>query len=241
MSGQLVGEVIAAAERLRRLGLPERAFHALVAIAEKSHAESRQGSVRWAWIQSGLYGASKRTAERAVGELRAAGVVRIAKTGFGNGFISRAPIYEIAPLVDTDTAVSQSQEVDTDTAVSQSTESRYRQTGSRYRQTGSRYRHLGVVLDGSIDGPIDGAPPPQHCPKHPDGTDEPCRRCRAARQEREKWDTEQAHRDRQVAEEHRLAVDECVHCDDAAWMLGPDGTPVEPATRCPLHPRPVTA
>ena len=108
MSGQLVGEVIAAVEELKARGITERGFMALIAIAEKCHYETRQGSVRWAWIQAGLFGASKRTAERAVAELRAAAVIHVLAIGFGNRYRARAPIYSIAPLLDTDTTVSSS-------------------------------------------------------------------------------------------------------------------------------------
>ncbi|MGH3637330.1 MAG: hypothetical protein ACRDTS_25240, partial [Mycobacterium sp.] len=59
MSGQLVGEVLAASGAFRAAGLSERGFHALVAIAEKCHTQSRQGSVPWkrsfsAWLPQEL-------------------------------------------------------------------------------------------------------------------------------------------------------------------------------------------
>jgi hypothetical protein len=152
MSGQLVGEVLDASAALRARGLSERGFHALVAIAERCHPQTRQGSVRWDHIRDGLYGASKRTAERAVRDLKTAGVLRVVKSGFNNnqGRIC-APIYEIGALTDTDTQMAESLGTDTDKTATDTDK-----PGGRYRQNANRYRHPGVVLDGSIDGPIDG-------------------------------------------------------------------------------------
>ena len=109
MSGQLVGEVLAASAALRTQGLSERGFHALVAIAEKCHPVTRQGTVRWDHICDGLYGASLRTAKRAVAELKSQGLLCVVKRGFDNqhGRVC-APVYEIGLLNERDTQVSQS-------------------------------------------------------------------------------------------------------------------------------------
>jgi len=169
VSGQLVGEVIAAAAELKSRGLSERGFYALIAIAEKCHTDSRQGSVPWAHIQSGLYGSSKRTSQRAVHDAQCAGLLRVVKTGFNNnhGRVC-APIYEIPPLgerinqatqsppTDDDTQASQSPPTDDDTQVSQSHGDRSRQNEDRSRQNEDRSRHLGVVLNGSINGSTNG-------------------------------------------------------------------------------------
>ncbi len=97
MSGQLVGEVIATSPTFQKRGLSERGFHALIAIAEKCHTQTRQGSVRWDHIRDCLYGASRRTAQRAVHDLLTAGVLEIVKPGFGNQYgRTCAPIYQIA-------------------------------------------------------------------------------------------------------------------------------------------------
>ncbi|AHC28021.1 hypothetical protein TS71_23035 [Mycolicibacterium neoaurum] len=177
MSGQLVGEVIAASDSLRARGLSERGFHALIAIAEKAGTESRQGSVRWDHIRAVLYGASQRTAERAIADLKNAGLIRVVRVGFNNNHgRAAAPIYEIQQTTDSATQVSASLADDTDTQMAESTRTdadtqmaespdthtdtheanaRYRQNGDRYRQNGDRYRHPDVVLDVSIDGSID--------------------------------------------------------------------------------------
>lgn len=99
MSGQIVGEVLAAADSLRAAGVKMRAYLALIAIAEKADTGDRTASVRWGHIQSVLYDrASLRTAERAVSELRCAGLVDVVRRGFDNhhGRVA-APVYRVAP------------------------------------------------------------------------------------------------------------------------------------------------
>lgn len=143
MSGQLVGEVIAASQAFREAGLSERGFHALVAIAEKCHTQTRQGSVRWDHICNGLFGASKRTAERAVYDLKTFGAIRVVKCGFNNNAgRAHAPIYEIAVLTDTDTQMTRSVGTDTDKPATDTD------------KPGGRYRHPSVVLDVPSDGSI---------------------------------------------------------------------------------------
>lgn len=122
VSGQLVGEVIAAVPELRSRGVTLRGFMALVAVAEHCRdIQSRQASVPWSHIQAGLFGASHRTAKRAIKELRDAGVLRIVKRGFNNqqGRIA-APQYEILTLSERDTRVAQSPQTERATQVSQS-------------------------------------------------------------------------------------------------------------------------
>lgn len=222
MSGALVGEVLAASERLRNGGLSERGFHALVAIAEKCHTKTRQGSVRWDHIRSGLYGASKRTAERAVADLKSAGLVSVVLRGFNNNHgRSCAPIYRIAPLTDTATQVSESPPTDTD------------KSGDRYRQIEDRYRHPGVVLDGPIDGPTDGEPS-RYCTKHPNGTEKNCGPCGTARLKHKRWETEKADRDRRAREARAQARKDCNICGGNWYVLGADLTPLEPLVACPV-------
>jgi hypothetical protein len=216
MAGRLVGEVLAMAPALKASGLPERAFHALVAVAEKCHTDSRRGSVRWDHIRAGLYGASKRTAERAVEDLKKAGLLQVVKPGFNNnhGRVC-APVYEIAPLSDPATQLSESAGTDDAIQVAGSLPTDTAKTGTdtaksddRYRQNGDRSRHLGGVLDGSIDGVIDGSidggesageivttaatledePPPLFCHRHPTGTEGPCGGCADARRRRQEWE-----------------------------------------------------
>ncbi|UCZ88621.1 hypothetical protein [Gordonia sp. WA4-43] len=88
--------------------------------------------------------------------------------------------------------------------------------------SGERHQHV---------TPDPNDPPPRTCPRHPDGTDAPCRGCAAARRQRETWDHEhdperQAARARAEAEsaaarhhaDTRLAeVDACDLCDDHGY------------------------
>lgn len=157
MSGQLVGEVIAASNSLRARGLSERGFHALVAIAEKASAHDRTASVRWDHVRAGLYGASKRTAERAVDDAKKAGVVEVVLPGFRNQHgVSRAPVYRIASLVDTDTQLSSSTVEDHDTQVSSSkkldTDKPELDTDKRGVDTDTQVSYLTFPYDGSLDG-----------------------------------------------------------------------------------------
>jgi hypothetical protein len=233
MSGQLVGEVLDAAEVLQGRGLSERGFHALVAIAEKCHHVTRQGAVPWKHIRNGLYGASKRTAERAVQDLKAAGIVRVVKRGFNNnhGRIC-APIYEIQPLTDTDTQAAQSPKTDTDTQVTQSVGTDTDKTGDRYRQNDDRYRHPGGVLNGSTNGSRDGgarasadAPQPPRCPKHINHTDPPpCRDCKRSREAAEAEQRAAADAEQQARAQVRARIDNCTICEGTGFVDVDDNT-----------------
>lgn len=169
MSGQLVGEVIAAAAELKSRGLSERGFHALIAIAEKCHAETRQASIPWSHIRDGLYGASLSTAKRAIADLKRAEALRVVKRGFDNhaGRIA-APIYEILELSDDDTQVSASPEPtghpsepfgrrgERVTQVTQSLGGERVKPGGRTGQIGERTGHPGDLLNGSTNGSTNG-------------------------------------------------------------------------------------
>lgn len=155
MSGQLVGEVFDASETLRTRGLSQRGFHALVAIAEKASTSDRTASVRWDHIRAGLYGASKRTAQRAVDDLAAAGIIRVVEVGFKNQHASRAPIYEILPLLDNDTWTATSKQEDRNTQVSLSRPADVDKSEGGSRQITRGSRHPGVLLDVSFDGSSD--------------------------------------------------------------------------------------
>jgi hypothetical protein len=193
VSGQLVGEVITfvsggswtkvgkSRRRLHSSGLTERGFHALIAIAEKCHTATRQGSVPWSHIRAGLYGASPSTAKRAVGELKAAGFLRVVKRGFDNqNGRSCAPIYYIAPLSEEVTQVTQSppnrtghlddpiaptdqvnhvtQSLPTEqiTQVTQSPRSERVKTEGRTGQDSDRTGHPADLLNGSTNGSTNG-------------------------------------------------------------------------------------
>jgi hypothetical protein len=149
MSGQLVGEVLDAAEAGQLDGLSRAAFHALLAIAERCHHDTRQGSVRRSRIQAAIYtNNGYRTASRAIRELKDAGIIRIVKRGYKSHGRVAAPIYELTVLGTP--------------KVSEATE-------CAWDKTERAWDTLGVHLDGSIDGSTDGTEPP-YPPKAPNLT-----------------------------------------------------------------------
>jgi hypothetical protein len=177
LSGQLVGEVLDASDALRAQGLSERGFHALVAIAEKAHVESRQGSVPWKHIRAGLFGASQSTAKRAIADLKAVGAIVVVKRGFDNHSGRKcAPIYEIQalePELTTEgeqvTQVTHSTPrrtghsgdlidlTERPTQVTQSPSSERVKSGGRMGHIGDRTAHPGDPLNGSTNGPTNRA------------------------------------------------------------------------------------
>lgn len=164
MSGQIVGEVLAASSALRAGGLSERGFHALVAIAEKAGTDTREASVPWTHISAGLYGASKRTAERAVHDLKRGNLITVVRPGFDNGQgRACAPIYRVHRVTDTDTQVSASANCDTDTRVSVSVDTDTDKPDTDTDKPGDRYRHSGVVLNGSLNGSPNREPACSFC------------------------------------------------------------------------------
>jgi hypothetical protein len=256
MSGQLVGEVIAAQPNLKAKGISDRAFHALVAIAEKCHYQTRQGSVRWDHIRAGLYGSSKRTARRAVKELTDAGILRVARIGWTNQHTGRAPVYEITDVLTalvSATAMATSSKLDAVTAVDTSSKLDVAKSEVGCGQIGVGCGHPGVLLDGSIDGPIDGGtressakpkPPPKileeepnpHCPKHRHITgwvEEKCRDCGTAKKNHEAWIEAAQLAARQARAERTAAIAACPLCDDDGYIEGePDENGNDTVTPC---------
>lgn len=76
--------------------------------------------------------------------------------------------------------------------------------------------------------------PPRFCSQHPDGTEESCGPCGTARRNRKHWESEKADRDRQAREARKRAREDCRHCGGYLYLLGDDGTPVEPPVWCPI-------
>ena len=204
MSGQIVGEVIAASDRLRAAGLSERGFHALIAIAEKASAQSRQASVPLRHICAGLFGdldTKKRTAERAIQDLKAAGLIRVVRRGFNNGHgRAAAPIYEIQSLTDTDTDT----DADTDTG-----------DGNVEGDT--------VTSGGNVEGDTDtGDGNASNVSAKPGG-----RSRQIEGRSRQSYDGLNGSTNGSTNREPA-----CVFCRDDGWLLNRDGTPIEPARRC---------
>lgn len=246
MSGKLVGEVMDAAPALKSRGLSRTGFVALLAIAEKCHHETREGSVRWDHIRQVLYGVTKRTAQRAVTELRTLTLVELVSAGYGNRYGGRAPVYRIPPVLDDDTAMSLSETSRRDTAMSLS---RFLDDDNSLLDDDiSRSRRdiadsptcQDVSLDGFyMTGFIDGghararepspSEPPRYCTAHPKGTTQKCGPCGSAREAHAAWEAECRRID---AEHRRRAIDNCGLCDEAAWLLGDDGSVDDRNIRC---------
>jgi hypothetical protein len=99
------------------------------------------------------------------------------------------------------------------------------------------------LLEVSRRSAATAAPPPmspedepdRYCQAHmPDGTDAHCRPCGQARQRHQRWQADQVERDRVTAEARRTIRLGCTLCAGGFWVVGPDGTPVEPAQACPV-------
>lgn len=244
MSGQLVGEVLDAAEAGALDDLSSNAFVALIVIADRAHTATRQASVRAARIAAAIRvppaqgtsgrtaAASQRTVERAIAELKDAGRVSVAQRGFNNGCgKARAPVYNLAPLPPPRMAEAVGTVPAKTATVSANTA-----TVSAIQGGG-----LDVVIDGLIDRARDGEGSSQlasgglHTPVSATGKPESdkcgehgqprrgCRRCEAWA----KWDAE---RRAVIAAVRREWVIPCQHCSDEGMTHG------ELSSRCRRHP-----
>lgn len=82
------------------------------------------------------------------------------------------------------------------------------------------------------------------CPDHEENHDGPCHACRLRRE----WDRDNAPRIQADEREQQRAANaaaaqtirDCPLCDDGAWLLGDDGTPMDPAVKC-NHPEVLNA
>lgn len=161
MSGRLVGEVIAAAPQLRAGGLSKNGFLALLAIAEKCHHVTNEGSVRWGHICDGLYGGSRSTAERAVKELKDSGYVRVVKPGWANKHGDyKAPVYELR-ITRITSLVTESKGEDHVTGDGIQGEDSVKSKLDSVKSELDSVKPPPLIsgaptLDGPIDGPIDG-------------------------------------------------------------------------------------
>lgn len=93
------------------------------------------------------------------------------------------------------------------------------------------------LLEVSRRSAADAAPPPEpsrYCPRHPNDTDEDCRPCGRHREAHERWQADKADHERRVAEAVGEVRRACRLCGGDLWVIGSDGTPVEPAQPCPV-------
>ncbi|MEB3021289.1 hypothetical protein [[Mycobacterium] crassicus] len=92
-------------------------------------------------------------------------------------------------------------------------------------------------------GPVGEGTRPQ-CADHEENHDGPCHACRRRRE----WDRDNAGQIEAAEREQRRAaqaaadqvIRDCRLCDDGAWRLGEDGTPMDPAVKCD-HPETANA
>ena len=248
MSGKLVGLVLDAAESGQLNGLSRPAFHALIAIAERCLDATQQGYAHSSRIQAAIHtGNSRRSAKRAVRELKDCGLVRVVQRGYRipNGD-SRSNLYELtlpAPRNTADVGASQGGPSVADVGATQGGPSDG-DVGAKYGHVGAKYGHVGATqagpLNGIVDGIVDGGrracaaaglpPPPKlssepnrYCPKHPYGTNDKCGDCGTARVANQQWVIKRDEHTRRIARLRRQAIDACKRCDEQAWCLGPDG------------------
>lgn len=97
---------------------------------------------------------------------------------------------------------------------------------------------VSVPVSLSVGGNSGRGPRPE-CRKHEENYTGPCRQCQARRE----WDEIEAalaEIDELDAKRRQRAVDlaalaNCPLCDEEGWLLGDDGTPVEPSMKCVQH------
>ena len=156
MSGQLVGEVLDAAEAGLLDGLSPPAFHALLAIAERCHQTTRQGWVPRSRIQAAIWGHnSPRTASRAVCELRDAGLIVVVKRGYqAPGSQPMASVYELTKLTPPKVARASAQ------ADAKIGEKPGRKPGQAHAKTGQAHATQGGATNGIYNGNTQRENPP---------------------------------------------------------------------------------
>lgn len=82
--------------------------------------------------------------------------------------------------------------------------------------------------------PERSAPPPEFCPKHPGGTDLPCRGCQRHRETRQRWDEQRILREKAERQAELQRQRECQECAGTGWRdIGDAVTPCECRTPRP--------
>jgi hypothetical protein len=241
VSGQLVGEVIDAAEAGQFHGLSQGDLLALVAIAEKCGTETRQGSVRIVRIQATM-GQSKRTAVRALQRLKDQGHIRVVKRGFKSHGVAKAPIYELAAFAPPKMAQTTEDVCAILGGVNGNVLAPKQPCACAKSECACAIDPPvtcgDATLDGSIDGPNDGgrarqrerALTPLRCSRHKnDDNPSACWECKRIREAGEAEQHAAADAQKQARADARAR---CTLCDDAGWLRGPDGAPGEPAVKC---------
>jgi hypothetical protein len=80
------------------------------------------------------------------------------------------------------------------------------------------------------------APPSPRCPKHINDNNPPnCHACGKAREAAQDFEARRAEAEKQARADALARRDNCTACDEFGFLLGPDGTSTNPATRCNVH------
>lgn len=82
-----------------------------------------------------------------------------------------------------------------------------------------------------VGGSVGEEPPPEFCPKHPNGTPDPCGDCRTRRQRREAWTQQHDTARRAHAAARRAELDGCPDCCGSGQVLDDH----DRARPCPRH------
>jgi len=96
VSGQLVGEVIAARRGVLAY-LSQAQTLALIAIANRCDTATRQHWVAYPEIMAAV-GCSRRTAERTIAALKKDGWIEVVQRGYNTHGVVRSPVYRLAEL-----------------------------------------------------------------------------------------------------------------------------------------------
>lgn len=98
-------------------------------------------------------------------------------------------------------------------------------------------------MDAARAASVLGARPVERCPAHiTDDNPPPCRRCKAAREAAEDWDTARAAMVAEAGAARRTVIEDCAAhraanglprlCDEYGWRIPPQGLEHAPAVRC---------
>jgi hypothetical protein len=94
----------------------------------------------------------------------------------------------------------------------------------------------------SPDGPTAEANAPLRCPKHPDGTDEPCGKCKEVRLHSERQREAEQEEKRRLGRARRAAIEACDLCDQEGYLLDTnlDSNTVEPCQHPNINVQPAS-
>lgn len=245
MSGQLVGEILDAVEAGHLAGLSQGELLALLAVAEKCHTRTRQGSVRLGRIAAAL-GRSQATAKRTTKKLRDRGLIEVVKRGYRSHGVGHATVFRLAMLGSPLDEPSTTPDAGITPGVSRapvslgspmdepSVESAGLKNGMCSAQNGHVLGSpMGELHDGLYDGLYDGGrarDDKPRCAKHadPDRFPNPpdCPDCGEVRKRRDRL---RAERERTERELIRQAREECTTCEGEGTIEITDNS----VARCP--------